>query len=244
MKIRVLSSGSKGNVTLVELKNKNILIDAGLPLKNILKRTDNIFPNIDILIITHTHQDHIKGLTSYIKKYNPLVLTTSKQLQSIIPNANINITKEYTDIDVKIELFALSHDVPCCGIIITSDNKQLVYITDTGYLKEQTLEKIKDKDVYIIESNHNIERLMNCSYPFPIKQRILGDTGHLSNERTKEYLEKIITSKTKTVILAHLSEENNSEQLVQEAMKDILTKHKNINLKIAKQDTPLEEIEV
>ncbi len=120
----------------------------------------------------------------------------------------------------------------------------MVYITDTGYLKESTLTKIKNKDCYIIESNHNIKKLMECSYPFHIKQRILGDKGHLSNETTAKYLEKVITKTTKNIILAHLSEENNSEELALEAMKNIIQNNPTVKLQPAKQNESLEEIEV
>lgn len=243
MKITVISSGSKGNATLVETNKYNILIDAGISKKNAEARLNRDFPKIDILIITHIHTDHTKGLKSFLKNSDPIILTTSEEV-SQLTSAKLTMQNILEKEDLKIELFPLSHDVPCTGIIITNNNKELVYITDTGYLKESTLTKISDKDCYIIESNHNIKKLMECSYPFSIKQRILGDNGHLSNETTAKYLEKIITTRTKNIILAHLSEENNTEELALQAMDKIMKSNPNITLEVAKQNECLETIEV
>lgn len=244
MKVTVISSGSKGNVTLVETAKHNILIDAGISKKNAEARLKRNFPNIDILIITHIHTDHTKGIKSYLKNNKPLILTISEEVKSIISTTPITITNILEYEDLKIELFPLSHDVPCAGVIITNNNKELVYVTDTGYLKETTLTKIRNKDCYVIESNHNIKKLMECTYPFSIKQRILGDNGHLSNETTAKYLEKMITTKTKHIILAHLSEENNTEELALKAMDNIMKANPNIILEVAKQNESLEPIEV
>lgn len=241
MIVKVLASGSKGNVTLIKTKKNNILIDAGLPFKNIEKRIEE-FPNIDIIIITHTHDDHIKGLRSYIKKYNPCIITQSEDLLEKLDSEKITITNNYELDNLKIELLTLSHDVKCSGIII-KEEKELVYITDTGYINNKILDKIKSKDMYIIESNHDIEKLRNGRYPFYLQQRILGDRGHLSNIDCSRYIEKIISEKTKNIVLAHLSEENNEESLAYNTTYEKI-KEKNIKLYIAKQDEALDWIEV
>lgn len=216
MKITILASGSKGNSTLIETKNKNILIDAGLPLSNLEKRLEKSMPNIDILIITHTHSDHIKGLKSVLKKHKPAIYTLENDLESKIDNyQNINHTKNIKQEDLTIELFELSHDVPCLGIYVKEQESELIYITDTGYIKEKLLKKYQNKTVYIIESNYEEEMLNNGKYPFHLKQRIRSDKGHISNEDTCRYLKKLIGENTKYICLAHLSEENNSEEIVE-----------------------------
>lgn len=216
MKITILASGSKGNSTLIETKDKNILIDAGLPLSNLEKRINKKLSNIDILIITHTHTDHIGGIKSIIKKHSPVIYTIKHNLEEKINYQNIKYDKEIKEENLDINLIELSHDVPCLGIILKENNKELVYITDTGYIKEKYLKKYQNKDIYIIESNYDPEMLRNSSYPFKIRQRIGSDKGHLSNDDTCRYLKTLLGNKTKYLCMAHLSEENNSPEIVKE----------------------------
>ena len=228
MKITILASGSKGNSTLIETKDKNILIDAGLPLSNLEKRINKSLPKIDILIVTHTHSDHIKGINSIIKKHKPLIYTIEHNLNEKIPNyEDIRYEKEIIEENVNISLIELSHDVPCLGIILKENEKELVYITDTGYIKEKYLKKYQNKDVYIIESNYEEEMLMNGSYPFHLKQRIRSDKGHLSNNDTCRYLKKLIGNNTKYICMAHLSEENNNPEIVLEKVTSTIEKIEN-----------------
>ncbi len=246
MKIKVLGSGSKGNSTLIETTSYNILIDAGLTLKNIEKRLKEPLPKIDILLITHTHKDHISGIKSIIKKHNPLIYTLSKEVEQTLKLENIAIKKEIENDELMINLFKLSHDAECCGILLKEFEKELVYITDTGYINEKVLNKIREKDIYIIESNHDEGMLRNGPYPFHLQQRIRGDKGHLSNEACSSYLKKIIGQNTKYIVLAHLSEENNKEELVEKAINNMLnqTPNKIKKVYIAKQYETLEAIEV
>ena len=201
MKITNLASGSKGNSTLIELDNKNILIDAGLPLSNLEIRLERPFPKIDILIITHTHVDHIKGIKSIIKKYNPVIYTSENDLAERINYKNINHNKSVIEEGLEIELFSVSHDVPCVGVHIKAENKEIVYVTDTGYIKNTILKEYNNKDIYILESNYEEEMLRNGRYPHHLKQRIRSDRGHISNEDSCRYLKKLIGSKTKYILL-------------------------------------------
>lgn len=222
MRITNLASGSKGNSTLIELNNKNILIDIGLPISNLEKRLENKFPKIDILIITHTHVDHIKGLKSIIRSQNPVIYTLENDLGEKVVSNNINYQKTLEEDDLMIELFEVSHDVPCAGVYIKYKDKEIVYITDTGYIKDKLLKKYKNKDVYILESNYEEEMLRNGKYPYHLKQRIRSDRGHISNEDACKYLKKLIGDKTKYVMLAHLSEENNTAEIVDERMEKLI----------------------
>ena len=167
MKISILASGSKGNSTLIETNNKNILIDVGLPLSNLEKRLEKSMPKIDILIITHTHIDHIKGINSILKKQTPLIYTIESNLEEKIENyKQINYSKKLEEENLTIELFELSHDVPCVGVSIKENEEELIYITDTGYIKEKYLKKYQNKTAYIIESNYEEEILKNGKYHF------------------------------------------------------------------------------
>ena len=228
MKITILASGSKGNSTLIETGSKNILIDAGLPLINLEKRIEKQLPNIDVLIITHTHIDHIKGIKSIIKQYKPIIYTSENDLYEKIPEyQNIKYDKEININNINISLFPLSHDVPCIGVSLKVESKELVYITDTGYIKEKILNKYKNKDIYILESNYDPEMLTNGSYPFQLKQRIRSDKGHLSNDDASRYLKTLIGEKTKYLCLAHLSEENNKPEIAKTLIENTIKETDN-----------------
>ena len=228
MKITILASGSKGNSTLIETENKNILIDVGLPLSNLKKRLERNMPKIDILIITHTHIDHIKGIKSILKKQKPIIYTLENNLEEKIEDTNlITHEKTYEEDELIINLFELSHDVPCLGVYLKEKDNELIYITDTGYIKEKLLKKYKNKTIYIIESNYEEEMLISGSYPFYLKQRIRSDRGHISNEDTCRYLKTLIGDKTKCICLAHLSEENNNPEIVKEKVNNTINKLQN-----------------
>lgn len=237
MKVCVLSSGSKGNSTYIETENHKILIDIGTSSLYVEKSLKNIGvdpKDIDIILITHAHGDHIDGLRVFKKKYNPLVYISdkiSKEANLKIENSN---NEEDIDInsDISIKSIRLSHDVEDIkGYIIEEDNSSVVYITDTGYINERYLKKLYNKNIYIFESNHDVEKLMNNSnYPHSTKIRILSDKGHLSNKDSSYYLSKLIGPNTKYVILAHLSEQNNTEELAINTLKETL-KRKDIDFK-------------
>ncbi len=235
MKVCVLSSGSKGNCTYVETENHRILIDIGtssLYVEKSLKEIGIEPSSVDIILITHAHIDHVNGLKVFCKKYNPLVYISNK----IQKEANINIINSNTDEeinienDIKIKSITLSHDVTDIkGYVIEDKISSMVYITDTGYISEKNFKDIINKNLYVFESNHDIEMLMNNpKYPHHTKIRILSDKGHLSNKDSAYYLSKLIGNNTKHIILAHLSEQNNTEDLALETLNDTL-KRKNIN---------------
>lgn len=254
MKIKTLASGSKGNSTLLQSTTTNIIIDLGinyLPLKRMLEEIDLEPQMIDGVLITHIHNDHIKGLASFIKKTNTKVYVPkgiALDICDIIPIENIvTIEDEFSIGDINIELIHTSHDTPCSvGYVIQVDNKSLVYVTDTGYINKKYLKKMINKDIYILESNHDEQMLMDGPYPYYLKQRVIGDKGHLSNSMASKYLAKIIGDNTKYIILAHLSEKNNTEEIALETLKKELidTKIKDENILIAKQNEEGPYVEV
>ena len=124
-----------------------------------------------------------------------------------------------------VTVFHTSHDAKgSVGFIINDSNTSLVYVTDTGYLNKDILSLIKNKNIYIFESNHDIDMLMTGPYPYTLKQRVLSDKGHMSNELSGEYLKKIIGNATKKIVLAHLSEINNTEELALSTVSNIIKK--------------------
>lgn len=233
MDIIVLASGSKGNVSYITSSTTKILVDIGLNIKNIENKLEEINVNpddIDAIILTHTHSDHIAGLKAFHKKYNTKVYLSAKmynELQFDLINYEI-IDNEFDINDIHIDVFKLSHDTDDSnGYVISSLNKSIVYITDTGYVNSKYFDLLKNKDIYVIESNHDIKMLMECSRPYYIKQRILGDRGHLDNTKCSNYLARFIGNNTKKIILIHLSEENNTKELALDTLKSTL-KENNI----------------
>ena len=251
MKVKTIASGSKGNCTIVLCDNTNLIIDMGisyLTLKRSLEENSLSFTDFTGILITHNHKDHTSGLASLIKKTNLNVFIPQEMYDSIkeyVPYEKCIFLEDKDKInDVEIELIHTSHDAPySVGFIIEYNNKSLVYVTDTGYINRKYLNKMVNKDMYIIESNHDEIMLMDGPYPRFLKERVISDKGHLSNKTTAQYLRKIIGPKTKNILLAHLSEKNNTEEKALEALNSEIIEE-NINIGIAKQHEESELIEV
>ena len=252
MKIKVISSGSKGNSTFVESNGTRLLIDVGIPFSRIQKALEDINEDvykIDGILISHEHSDHIGGAASVNKKTKCKMFVrkeVQKELKKYVPNEDIELIDDFIKIGtLNIKVFNSSHDVPNTGYVIEDDDKSLVYMTDTGYVSRKNIDITKDKNVYIIESNHDEEMLMNGPYPFILKQRVLSDTGHLSNKSSTSYLKKVIGDNTKYIILAHISENNNTYELALENAKDELDKKFDTNnIIVAYQNIGAELIEI
>lgn len=250
MRAIILGSGSKGNSTLLIGKNKKILIDVGFSYPKMIKLLEefNLEPkDIDAILITHTHKDHIGGLATFVKKNMTTVYTNTtmfKDLKKIVNEELMNVNDDDFDIDeFHIEVFHTSHDAPgSVGFIINNADKSLVYVTDTGYINEKFIKRLKNKNVYIFESNHDIKMLMEGPYPFMLKQRVVSDKGHLSNEQSGNYLKEIIGDKTKKIILAHLSETNNTPEIALKTVSDIL--NTDISIETAYQDISVDVGEI
>lgn len=236
MLVYILSSSSKGNSTFIKYNDTRILIDAGISCKAICNKLQTINEdpkNLDAIIITHTHSDHIKGIDVFYKKYKTEIFMNENTYKTCINDISVTILEEVITIkDLKITSFMVSHDTPTIGLLITSNTEELVYITDTGYLNNKIFDTIKNKEIYIFESNHDIEMLNNGSYPHHLKQRILSDTGHLSNIDSSYYLSKhLVGDKTNSIVLAHLSDENNESSIAVDTLNKALKKrNKNIKL--------------
>lgn len=255
MKVSVLSSGSKGNSVLIQTNNTKVLIDLGVTKSYVEEKLEELEVDpreIKAILITHTHVDHIQGLKVFLKKYHPKLY---------VNKVILTLLREYIDDfdyilydtpyfkigDIDVEVIKTSHDVQgSVGFIVRSNNKSLVYITDTGYINNKYFERLSNHDLYIMESNHDVEMLMNGRYPFHLKKRILSDKGHLSNADSAFYLSQFIGARTKTIILAHLSDDNNTYEKVEETLKGVLaSKNQKVNkIMIAKQKQRTDWIEV
>lgn len=232
MKVCVLASGSKGNATYVASASTSLLIDLGPSCAYVEKELKEIGVEpgqIEGILITHTHVDHIGGLRVFTKKYNPTIYLTKKmyeELSSILPISNyVLIDTDFYINDILVKIIKTSHDVADSnGYILENNGKSIVYITDTGYIHYKNHKRLQNKSLYIMESNHDVEMLMNGKYPYPVKQRILGDRGHLSNKDSAYYLSHFIGDETECIVLAHLSEDNNTKELAMKTLQNTLQK--------------------
>lgn len=213
LKFHLIASGSKGNCLLIQYEKANILIDCGGPVTHIrksLKELGLTLLDIHVLFITHGHSDHIGQIKYFQDKviYSPIVLKE-------MPNVHLfKVGTRFNFQDMSILSVPLSHDSGVTvGYIIEAKNEKLVYITDTGYVHQSNVELMKDADYIILESNHDIEMLMQSNRPMYLKNRIKSDIGHLCNDDCARVLEKILCPKTKMVILAHISQETNTYEL-------------------------------
>lgn len=242
MQAIILGSGSKGNSTLLITNSKKILIDVGFSYsktKMILEKYNIIPADIDFILLTHNHKDHIAGLASLTKKEHKFVYVPSKMVKEVNKLVDMDyivpvLTDDLEIDDLHIKFLHTSHDALGSVGFVFEDTNSLVYMTDTGYISKKNLKYMKNKNIYILESNHDPEMLMNGPYPYILKQRILSDTGHLSNEMTGNYLKELIGSETKEIILAHLSETNNLEELAVKTVSQLIDNQ--VEVKAARQE--------
>lgn len=228
MRVSVLASGSRGNSTYIETDNLKILVDLGTTSKYIENKLAELGvspSSIDYILLTHDHSDHTSALKTFVRKYKTKVLLTEKlkpAIDNIIVLENyLFLEKENILLDLEITSFKTSHDaVDSIGLIFKSNSKSIVYITDTGYINVKYFSMLKNHNMYIMESNHDIEKLLNGKYRYDLKVRILGDSGHLSNEMSSDYLKEFVGDKTEKIILIHLSEENNEVSLAYQMLKN------------------------
>ena len=233
MRIVVLASGSEGNSTYLEINGKKFLFDCGRNAKYIKEKLKEIgvsFSEIDGIFISHDHDDHISALKVLVKKDKPIIYLTSKMLDSI------NYLKEYPNLyiydndfvidDINIKTIHASHDSSDSrNFIISNKDKKIVYLTDTGYLNRKYFRYLENANYYLMESNHDIQMLLDGPYPMYLKQRILGTLGHLSNKDSSFYLSKLIGDKTEKVVLMHLSRTNNTEEKALETFNNTMKEY-------------------
>ncbi|WP_024413928.1 MBL fold metallo-hydrolase [Streptococcus suis] len=227
----ILASGSSGNCFYLETDKKKILVDAGLSGKKItslLAEIDRKPEDIDAILVTHEHSDHIHGIGVLARKYGMDIYANELTWQAMESKlGKIDVAQKHifelgamkTFGDLDIESFGVSHDAVCPQFYrFMKDDKSFVMLTDTGYVSDRMVGIVENADAYLIESNHDIEILRSGSYSWNLKQRILSDKGHLCNEDGADAMIRSLGNRTKKIYLGHLSKENNIKELAHMTM--------------------------
>lgn len=237
MKIAILGSGSSGNSILIESDDTKLLIDAGYSGKKIKEKMDALGRNlneIDGLLITHEHGDHILGAGVLSRRYNIPIYITRESYFAVeeklgkISNENLNfIDEDFKIKNLDILPFDVMHDAErTLGFRIEDRWKDKVVgiATDIGYATNIVKEKLKGLDALIIESNYDYNMLMACKYPWPLKARVKSNNGHLSNEDALNLINDIYSEKLKKVYFVHVSRDSNCYKLANENIVETLNK--------------------
>lgn len=249
MKFCTISSGSKGNMVYIETETTKVILDVGISFReaNIrIQEKDINFEDIDAIIISHEHSDHVRFLGTFLKKTKAVLYINelsfnnlSYTVKSTLDNIKVKFIEEnkiYKIKDLEILTLKLSHDsANIFGFIFIEGNKRLAYITDTGFLPLQYINILKDIDALIIECNHDITMLMESNRSLDLKHRILSPKGHMSNHICLQILLSILNERHKIVMLAHLSEDCNSIELVESDVINEAKKICNTKIEIASQ---------
>ncbi|PEJ58662.1 MBL fold metallo-hydrolase [Bacillus sp. AFS002410] len=222
----VLASGSTGNALYVGTEKTKLLVDTGLSgkaMESLFKEINKDIKEVSGILVTHEHSDHIKGLGVLARRYQVPIYANEKTWKAMnhligeIPTEQKFIFNMETTIqfgDIEVESFGVSHDAAEPMFYVFHHNgKKFVTITDTGYVSDRMKGIISNADMYIFESNHDVEMLRMGKYPWSIKRRILSDVGHVSNEDAALAMADVIGDKTKRIYLAHLSQDNNMKEL-------------------------------
>ena len=238
LQFSILASGSSGNCTYIESNSTRLLVDAGLSGKKIeglFNKIDRQISDIDAILITHEHSDHIHGLGVLARRYHIPIYANRKTWQAMDPmigkvdhslRYEFELNTMMTIGDIDIISYPVSHDaVQPQFYAFQKSNKQFVMLTDTGYVSDRLRDQLRNASAYLIESNHELEMLRSGRYPWPLKQRILGDKGHLSNVDGALVMTDMIGDLTKSIYLGHLSRDNNTKEIAMNAMESILTRY-------------------
>lgn len=235
MQFSVLASGSSGNATYIENEGHSFLVDAGLSgrkMEELFAAIGKKMSDLDGILVTHEHSDHIKGLGIVARKHKVPIYANAKTwtamdgLVGAIPveqrfHFDMDTVKTFGSLD--IESFAVSHDAADpMFYVFHAGGRKLSLITDTGYVSDRMKGVIQASDAYVFESNHDVGMLQMGRYPWSVKRRILSDVGHVSNEDAAVAMSEVLAEKPTRIYLSHLSKDNNMKDLARMSVEQTL----------------------
>ncbi|MDE6926081.1 MAG: MBL fold metallo-hydrolase [Acetatifactor sp.] len=242
MRLCSIASGSSGNCVYVGSEATHLLVDTGISGKRVeqgLKGIDLSPKDLDGILITHEHADHISGLGVITRKYEIPVYATEGTIRAMFDGGSLGKVEEslfhpikedekFILKDLTINPMHISHDAAQpVAYRISYGNKKVGICTDLGVYNDYTVESLKGMDAILLEANHDVNMLQVGPYPYYLKQRILGERGHLSNENSGRLLCRILHDRLKTILLGHLSKENNLPELAYESVRMEINMDKN-----------------
>jgi len=234
MKLCSIASGSSGNCIFAGSDTTSLLIDTGISGKRIeegLCEIGHTTREVDGILITHEHSDHISGLGVVARRYGIPIYATQGTRKAILNSKSVGEipTELFVDIwpdadfvigDITVSPISISHDAAQpTAYRVRQGRKTMAVMTDLGRFDSYIIENLQNVDLILLEANHDVHMLQAGTYPYYLKQRILGERGHLSNELSGQLLSQVLHDNLKTVILGHLSKENNYEQLAYETVR-------------------------
>lgn len=262
MRVITLSSGSSGNCIYVESEKTKLIVDVGLTgkLAVSLMEMAGINPyELDAIFVTHEHIDHVKGVGVFSRKFDlPIFanektwLAMQKKIGNINPK-NINVFKSNTFFafrDLDIQTVSTFHDaIDPVFYIFYQNNKKVSILTDTGTISNTIIDNVRNSDFLLLESNHDVNMLINGPYPYDLKMRIKSDYGHLSNDQASNLMESVLVGNGQKLVLGHLSKNNNTHEIAYESMKIFLENKgielgKDVSLDVAKEFIPGKPIDI
>lgn len=253
-----LYSGSSGNSSFVESDNTKILVDCGTSCKKISEALDSLNINIadiDGILVTHEHLDHIKGLSVISKKYHIPVYINKETFNnlgidtSVIEKKYFVNNENFSIKDLLIHPFSIPHDaVNPCGFSISNGNNKISIATDIGHMNNSIIDNLVGSSFILLESNYETELLKYSHYPYSLKKRILGPNGHLSNEDAGKTISVLAKNGVSNISLGHLSKENNFPELAYKTVLENIINNKidsnNLSISVAHRDRPDDMIEI
>lgn len=264
MKLCSIASGSSGNCIFAGTDGTSLVIDVGISGKRVengLNEIGHTMREADGILITHEHSDHISGLGVAARRYGVPIYATKGTIGAIqacksigeVPNGlfrEIEPDVDFTIGDISITPVPISHDAAMpTAFVLRQGKKSMAVMTDLGKFDHYIIGKLQNLDVLLLEANHDVHMLQVGTYPYYLKQRILGEKGHLSNELSGQLLSQVLHDNFKAVVLGHLSKENNYEKLAYETvrlevdMADNCYHAKDFPIYVAKRDTVSDIIE-
>lgn len=257
MRLQVLASGSKGNSVLVCTERTRVLFDAGLSAKEILRRLEQtgVSANrLSGLVLSHEHQDHVRGAGTLSRRFDLPVYLSRGTLEQLpqqvgqLPERQLFQTGAHFTIgDLSIEPFSISHDAAePAGFLITHNGCRLGICTDCGTATQLVRARLKDCNALVIEANHDTRMLLTGPYPPELKQRIRSRHGHLSNDETFHLIEELLHEQLRAIVFAHLSETNNHPDIIAQAYRALRMREewRGVHFEIGDQHQPGKQIEL
>ncbi len=244
--LTILGSGSAGNSALVATDHCKLLIDGGLSARQLTLRLEQcgVLPQqLDGVLLTHEHGDHICGLEVFCRKFDVPLYSNRLTADALRCNGQLAEHRnwrifatgsEFSVCDITVQSFPVPHDaVDPLGFVFHAGSGSLGFITDLGYVTKMIVERLRQAQTLVIETNHDEKLLQNDAHrPWPVKQRIQSRHGHLSNAAAAGVIEELLSGKIERVVLSHLSRDCNTPGLALDTVRTTLAKHGKLNVEI------------